>query len=217
MILKIYFCTIIFNLFPKVIEKSIYLIKLKKEGYYFDKNNYSEFSEIITSLFIALVPIINIINGFGTINKIINNKKFYAEYKLLLLKNKEIFLEKELSLEEEMAKTFDTIRDYLELNEGEKNIKFDKIKKIASLLEYLSKNGYDFSEDIDYMSLDEKLQYFTELKAKIEEEKKKKNNSKSFDEMSNEEKISYIRRKKEDLERNDSELSLKKDKKDKGV
>ena len=35
--------------------------------------------------------------------------------------------------------------------------------------------------------------------------------------MSNEEKISYIRRKKEDLERNDSELSLKKDKKDKGV
>ncbi len=218
-IVEIYLTSVIFGFTPYLIERTVYQYKISKEGYEYNKDNnffVDDIMEILGEIISSMIPVLNIVKGFKHLNNFKNFKTDYAKYKLDLLIEDKIYKEYD-SKEEKYKDIFYTIADTYDMDEDDKK-EFDIAIKIASLYEYACDNDYEIDDDFYYMSIDAKYNYLKDVKEKIDSSKNKKiegnNKSKSYDEMTNKEKIEYLKKEKEDIMNtcNDKEKSLERKK-----
>ena len=204
----IYLLTVLFSFTPNLIKKTIFQIKLSKEGYNYIKNNnpfIDDIKDLLTDIICSLIPIYNIKDGIYNILDLIFIKYSYSIYKIELVLTNKIYLNEESDFYE-FKRVILSFLDILELNIDNK-LKFDKITELLSLYENAIKNNCNILDDFYKMNIDEKYDY-------LENNNALKNRSKSYDEMSTKEKIDYLRSKKDDILNNseDKEKELKRKK-----
>ncbi len=218
---KIYLGTVLFGMIPYALERTIFEIRLKKEGYKIvsDRGFIHEIIIAVLDMIPFFIPVINIFKGFKYIRRVIKNKYYYNLYKGKLLIDDEIgkINNNEIDGEEynsEMDKICNVLIDGLEVSEEERQ-DLRKALEASEIIDYLKENNCEINITQD-MELDEMYDYLINLKEDFDSKKENEQNvktelnkSKSFDEMTNEEKISYLRREKEDALSNTKEEEMK--------
>ncbi len=211
----IYFISVIFSYVIQFIERCAIVNKLYKDEYHYNDKVRSRAEEIaaaLVALFRSLIPIYNIIESLKSIYRLAHFKKDYAFYKMNRLVCDDISKDNEQDDEEKLIELLSTFADILGADE-ESKAKIVGSVELANMYQYITDNGYNVEQSFYDLDYDKKKEYLESLISKIDSEKNNGlNKSKKYSEMSREEKLSYLRREKEDAlnSNNEEQKTLKK-------
>ncbi len=201
--LKIYLISILFGFIPYMTDRTITQIKLSKEGYNFNSKNFTikdDLLEIFKHFFVCLIPGINVLKGIGGIFNLFHFKQTYANNKMRYILNNQIYLEKEHTDLDEFKELMFTLGDTFDVTKEQKE-ELGRMFDALEMHEFLIHNGYEIDPGFEEFDFEKKYAY---LKKAVEEVKNQNktdssNKSKKYDEMTTDEKISYIKREREDI------------------
>lgn len=162
-ILNVYLITVLFSFIPYMTERTLTQFKLNKDGYRY--NNYSALDDlkiICENFFASLIPIFNILKGIKGIVRLINFKKAYADNKMRMLVNKQIYNPKDKTENDEIRDMLLTFGEIIGVTEEERSL-LQKAVDILEMYEFAIEHGYQVDPNFKEMSDYEKYNYLNEM------------------------------------------------------
>lgn len=226
MLFKIYLMTVLFDLFPQALERTIISFMFFKDGFkriYTKDDNIHDIANMSIKTFISFLFPFNIISGIKAYYRLFNIKAKYTKEKFDLLRECRLYRPKDNMNNEETTSTYLLptlleLSNTMKISEEDKEYIDNSVELYDIILRILDtkdedaiKKLYELDNDLDYENAKKEL---LSILNGIKDYGENLNKSKLFSEMTTKEKIQYLRREREDLLRIDQkEKILKREKK----